>query len=133
MTTLNKIPIFEWFYKQGDVFLTVIIDGSDLLKVPPEFYEKEMETFVVGNASSPKMTYDKNGLDAPMRFGARAFNCYFPWDCIFMMSNPNASIQFASMDKPKSTTTTAKRPKNKYSSKTKSKSIKNKGHLRVVK
>lgn len=133
MTTINKIPVFEWFYKQGDVFLTVIIDGSELLKVPPEFYEKKMETFVVGDTSSPNMNYDKNGLAVPMRFGARIFNCYFPWDCILTMSNPNASIQFTSLDQPKSISTNAKRNKNKYSSNIKNKSIKNKGHLRVVK
>ena len=130
MKNLNKIPIFDWFYEQGDVYLTVLLTGSDLLEIPSSIHEKKVETFVVGNTPTPNLTYDKNGIEAPMKFGNNYFNCFFPWECIIMMSCNSAVIQFATDEK---TIHSPEKPlKDKYPLK-KKKSIKKRGHLRVVK
>ena len=118
MKFINKIPVFDWFYEQGDVYLTLLISGSDQIEIPSSIHERKMETFVVGNSPTPNLTYDEKGINAPMKFGNNYFNCFFPWECIIMMSGPNAIIQFVTEKK------TIQPPK---------KSVKKRNHLRVIK
>lgn len=131
MKDLNKIPVFDWFYEQGDVYITILLCGSDLLEIPSSFHEKKVETFVVGNAPTPNLTYDETGIEAPMKFGNNYFNCFFPWECIIMMGGPSAIIQFVTEKKvihPPKKPSTKKFPLSK-----KKKSIKDRSHLRVIK
>lgn len=101
MKTVDKLPVFEWFYRQGDVYLTILIMGSNELKVPPHFYNKDVETFVVGDSPTPHLICDEHGISTPMRFGAKFFNCFFPWENIIMMTGENAMIQFRVKEKYK--------------------------------
>ena len=131
MKSINKIPVFDWFYEQGDVYLTLLISGSDQIEIPSSIHEKKMETFVVGNSSTPNLTYDEKGINAPMKFGNNYFNCFFPWECIIMMSGPNAIIQFVTEQKtiqPHKKTLKKKCPVSK-----KKKSVNKRNHLRVIK
>ncbi len=123
MKTINKIPIFKWFYDQGDTYLSILTNCSDLLKIPQNFYDKKTETFIVGNTPSPNLTYDEKGVTAPMRFGSRIFNCFFPWDCILVMSNSSAVIQFATGNKPQKDPSTVSSDKKKHYPKKKSNTI----------
>lgn len=133
MKSINKIPVFEWFYQQGDVFLTVLTGGSDSLKIPPQFFENKLETFVVGNSSTPNLTYDEIGITTPMRFGKDFFQCFFPWDSIIVMNGPAAVIQFITEEQEKKVPHTMKPYKKPSIPHKKRKSIINKGHLKVVK
>ena len=131
MKFINKIPVFDWFYEQGDVYLTLLISGSDQIEIPSSIHEKKMETFVVGNSSTPNLTYDEKGINAPMKFGNNCFNCFFPWECIIMMSGPNAIIQFVT--EKKTIQPPKKSLKKKYPVSKKKKSVKKRNHLRVIK
>ncbi|MDP6625587.1 MAG: hypothetical protein QGG87_03920 [Nitrospinota bacterium] len=133
MKSINKIPVFEWFYEQGNVYLTILLSGSDLLEIPSSIHEKKVETFIVGNSPTPNLTYDKKGIEAPMRFGNNYFNCFFPWECIIMMSGPHAVIQFATERKIIHPTEKVQAHTRKYALAKKKKSIKKRGHLKVVK
>lgn len=126
MKQINKIPVFEWFYEQGDVYVSVHLGSSDLLVLPPAMHDKKIETFVIGNASTPNLTFDEEGIKAPMRFGNNFFNCFFPWESIIMFSGQSAVMQFATEEK-------IHPPPEK---KDKGKGLKEgrrKGHLRIVK
>lgn len=131
MKSVNKIPVFEWFYEQGDVYLTILLTGSDLLEIPSSIHKKKVETFVVGNAPTPNLTFNEKGVEAPMKFGNNYFNCFFPWECIIMMSGPSAIIQFATDEKVIRPPEKPLKEKHPFSKK--KKSIKNRSHLRVIK
>ncbi len=131
MKSINKIPVFKWFYEQGNVYLTILISCSDSLELPSSIHKKKVETFVVGNAPTPNLIFNEEGIEAPMKFGNNYFNCFFPWECIVMMSGPNAIIQF-NIDK-KVIHPPEKPPIKKFPLSKKKKSIKNRSHLRIVK
>jgi len=90
---LNKLPIFEWFYPQGDVMVTVNtnITGVD---IPSDLRQQEIVDFVLGDKPTPKLTADGVGISAPMRFSGSLYSCYFPWDCVMQMSGQEAVMQF---------------------------------------
>jgi len=137
MDQINKIPVFDWFFDLGDVYLTVLIKGVQDIKVPQHLLEKEAEIFIVGDVPTPHLTYNKEGVNSPMRFGDTSFNCFFPWDAIVRMGGESAVIQFA-VDEAKNEdfSGSALNPTAKKSNKGKGKSgesEKKKSHLRVVK
>jgi len=90
---LNKLPIFEWFYPQGDIMVTVNtnITGVD---IPSDLRQQEVVDFVLGDKPTPKLTADGAGINAPMRFSGSLYSCYFPWDCVMQMSGQEAVMQF---------------------------------------
>ncbi len=133
MKFINKIPVFDWFYEQGDVYITLLISGSDQIEIPSSIHEKKMETFVVGNSSTPNLTYDKKGINAPMKFGNNYFNCFFPWECISVMSGPNAVIELTTEEKSKTGQSHLKPGKKKFPLNKKKKPSRDRSHLKVVK
>ncbi|VAX18866.1 hypothetical protein MNBD_NITROSPINAE03-230 [hydrothermal vent metagenome] len=90
---MNKLPIFEWFYPQGDVMVTVNthITGVD---IPPDLRQQEIVDFILGDKPTPKLTADGVGISAPMRFHGSLYSCYFPWACVLQMSGQEAVMQF---------------------------------------
>ncbi|MFQ5561507.1 MAG: hypothetical protein ACE5FU_13115 [Nitrospinota bacterium] len=128
MKQINKIPVFDWFYEQGDVFLTIRFGLSNLIQVPTPMLGKEMETFVVGEVPTPKLTYNEQGVSAPMRFGNTFSTCFFPWESIVRMGGASAVIQFA-VDEADGESV----PEKKKGGATPKKTPRKKNHLRVIK
>lgn len=91
---MDKRPIFDWFYDQGDIYVTVITTNSPLLIVPPESMQKKFEKFIIGETSASRLSYNEIGINVSMRFGARYEECFLPWDSIVIMEGNEAVIQF---------------------------------------
>lgn len=133
MSITNKSPVFEWFYAEGVVYITVVTGRSNLLKIPQRFYSNKTETFVMGNTPTPDITYDETGIKTSMRFGNDLFHCFFPWECISVMSGPNAVIEFTADEKSKTGQSPLKSGKKKFPLNKKKKSSRDRSHLKVVK
>lgn len=95
---MNKLPVFEWYLKAGEVLLTVDprVEGVDL---PPNLRDQEnYVNLIVGRIPTPKLTADEWGVLAPMRFSESAYTCRLPWEAVLQMSSHDAVIQFRSKD-----------------------------------
>jgi len=90
---LSKLPVFEWFFNQGDVLITVNTH-VDQVDIPPNLRNQEIVDFILGPTPTPKMTMDERGVTASMRFSGALYACYFPWTAIIQMSGQDAVIQF---------------------------------------
>ena len=105
-----KLPIFNTLFQEGDINLVVDTNVGGV-KVPPYLYGK-LTNFIVGNAPSPRLNVDENGVTAPLRFGETIFTCYFPWSSVRAMISRKAVVNFPnegererqSGDKPKDET-----------------------------
>jgi len=90
---LNKQPVFDWFWAQGDVLVTISTKtiGVDL----PQFLrEKEVVDFILGVDLTPRLQADDKGILVGMRFSGAPHTCFFPWDSVLRMECPNSVIQF---------------------------------------
>ncbi|MBU2591448.1 MAG: hypothetical protein ABIJ24_00645 [Nitrospinota bacterium] len=95
---MDKRPIFDWFYEQGDLYVTIMTTNSPLIKVPPDIMKKKFEKLVIGESSTPRLTYNEEGISVSMRFGRKFEDCFLPWDSIVVMEGEEAVIQFAVSD-----------------------------------
>jgi len=95
---VDKRPIFDWFYEQGDIYLTIMTTNSPLIKVPLEIMKKKFERLVIGETSTPRLTYNEEGINVSMRFGPKFEDCFLPWNSIVVMEGDEAVIQFAVSD-----------------------------------
>jgi len=90
---LSKLPIFNWFFSQGDVLMTVNTH-SDGVSVPSHVRQQEIVDFIVGVKPTPKLVAGDEGVTASMKFSGAIHECHFPWSSIVQMSVQDAVIQF---------------------------------------
>ncbi|VAX18854.1 hypothetical protein MNBD_NITROSPINAE01-1709 [hydrothermal vent metagenome] len=90
---MNKVPVFEWFYTQGDLLVTVTT-ALESVDVPANLKRQEVVDFILGAVPTPKLSFDEIGIKTPMRFSGKLHNCYFSWESIIQMSSQDAVIQF---------------------------------------
>lgn len=90
---MNKVPVFEWFYAQGDVLVTVNT-ALETVDVPANLKRQEMVDFILGEVPTPKLSFGEDGIRSSMRFSGKLHNCYFPWESIIQISSQDAVIQF---------------------------------------
>tara|TARA_B100000959_G_scaffold123970_1_gene130155 strand:- start:46136 stop:46525 length:390 start_codon:yes stop_codon:yes gene_type:complete len=89
----NRLPLFDWFYAQGDVLVTVSLN-TEGVEVPKDLRQEEFADFVLGESPTPKLIADDVGVSASMRFSGALYSCYFPWTSIVQMSGTDAAVQF---------------------------------------
>ncbi len=129
---MDKRPIFDWFYDQGDLYVTIMTTNSPLIKVPPDIMKKKFEKFVIGGTSTPRLTYNEEGINVSMRFGRKFEDCFLPWDSIVVMEGDEAVIQFAVSD-IEDDEIEEKGEESRGADKTEGEGKKRGGHLKLVK
>jgi len=90
---VNKLPVFEWFWGQGDVLVTVNTRAPEV-DVPAFLREKELVDFIMGELPTPRLQADERGILVGMKFSGVPHTCFFPWDSIERMKGPASVIQF---------------------------------------
>jgi len=90
---VNKLPIFEWFWTQGDILVTVNTKTPGV-DVPEFLRQKELVDFIMGENPTPRLQADERGILVGMRFSLALHTCFFPWDSIERIKCPTSIIQF---------------------------------------
>lgn len=90
---VNKLPIFEWFWLQGDILVTINTKAPEV-DVPAFLREKELVDFIMGENPTPRLQADERGILVGMKFSGAPHTCFFPWDSVERIKCPTSMIQF---------------------------------------